>query len=188
MSKRRKTSRSKSRKQATLFQQNAAVWLFAGLVIVILMVMFSVAGNQSAAAPSFESTTLTGETVRLSDYRGQVVMLNFWATWCPPCRAEMPTIQEMYEQRQQDGFVVLAINNAEMPAQVRPFVEVLSLEFPIVLDMEAQLQRAFAIQGYPTSIFIGPDGFTYATHSGLITEADMAAYIDEGLARANSAG
>lgn len=156
----------------------------AALVVIGgALLLISSSGGFATSAPDFEATTLTGEPVRLSDYRGQVVMLNFWATWCPPCRAEMPGIQAAYEQRQDEGFTVLAINNAETPSQIQPFVQALGLNFPIVLDTTAELQRTFAIRGYPTSIFVDPQGTVYATHPGFVSEDQLESYINEGLAR-----
>lgn len=127
-------------------------------------------------APDFSAQTLTGETVKLSDYRGKPVMLNFWATWCPPCRAEMPAIQEAYEQYQAQGFTVLAINNAEPASLVAPFAEQLGLAFPIVMD-GGTLQRMFGIQSYPTSVFIRPDGAISATHNGGLSASQLERYI-----------
>ncbi|MEO8613168.1 MAG: TlpA disulfide reductase family protein [Chloroflexota bacterium] len=151
-----------------------------GVVAILgLMLMFNGGSN---AVPDFSATTITGETVHLSDYRGQVVMLNFWATWCPPCRAEMPTIEAAYEKYHDQGFAVFAINNAEQPAQIQPFAEALSLRFSIVLDTEAHLQRTFAISGYPTSLFISPDSDLYANHSGMLTPQQLDSYITTGLA------
>lgn len=180
-----KTKSAHRRQPGKPLWQQWWLWLGAGMLLVVGVLMIS-SGGLASAAPDFAATTLTGQDVRLSDYRGQVVMLNFWATWCPPCRAEMPGIQAAYAERQDEGFTVLAINNAETPAQIQPFAQSLGLQFPIVLDTSSQLQRTFGIRGYPTSIFVDAQGAVYATHPGFVSETDLEAYINEGLARSVS--
>jgi len=101
----------------------------------------------------------TGDLVRLFDYRGQTVLLNFWATWCPPCRAEMPEFQELYEERLADGdFVVLAVDLQESDAQVQRFLDELGLTFPVLMDRDAEIARHFGVRGLPASLFIDRDG------------------------------
>lgn len=165
-------------------------WLLSGFVIavtgiVVLMLIFS-SGTAGAQVPDFTATTLSGETVRLSEYKGQVVMLNFWATWCPPCKAEMPTIQAAYQQYGEQGFTVLAINNREQSSQIQPFANALALTFPIVLDTDSTLQDTFAIKGYPTSLFISDASEIYATHTGMLTPQQLDEYIATGLAKMKS--
>lgn len=178
-------SRTLSRKQqrSAKYQQQRLIWIIFGVLAAGLLIVLVAtnAANQNGGAPNFTATTLTGDSVQLSDYRGKVVMLNFWATWCPPCRAEMPSIQAAYNQYQDQGFTVLAINNAEPASQIQPFANTLALHFPIVLDTSARLQRIFGITGYPTSIFIGPEGNVYATHSGMLTPEQLTAYVQTGL-------
>lgn len=153
----------------------------AGVVALVLLIWWGTATMRSSDVPDFAATTLNGSAIRLNDYHGQVVMLNFWATWCPPCRSEMPAIQRAYERYHDQGFTVLAINDAEQPSLIQPFADSLSLSFPIVLDPESRLQDAFAINGYPTSFFIDPKGHLYATHSGMLSETQLINYIQTGL-------
>ena len=165
-------------------------WLLIGFGIgvagiVALMLIFS-RGSAGSPVPDFTATTLSGETVHLTDYKGQVVMLNFWATWCPPCKAEMPTIQIAYKQYHEQGFTVLAINNREQATQIQPFANALALTFPIVLDTDSALQDTFAIKGYPTSLFISDAGEVYATHTGMLTPQQLDGYIATGLAKMQS--
>lgn len=176
------------RKQQTPMWKKWAPLIAVAVGAVLLLAAIALprgggAGISDDGTTDFSATTLAGEDIQLSDYRGQVVMLNFWATWCPPCRAEMPTIQSVYEARQSEGFTVLAVNNAEGPELIQPFVNSLGLNFPIVLDTSTRLQRTFDIRSYPTSIFIDAQGEVYATHTGLVTQADLSRYVDEGLAR-----
>lgn len=129
----------------------------------------------------FSTTNVAGHQVSLSDYRGHVVMLNFWATWCPPCRAEMPVIESAYQQYRSQGFIVLAVNNAERADQVSAFVSQFQLTFPVLLDYSSNISQQFGIKGYPTSLFLDPKGNLYATHQGMLTALQLQTYIDRGL-------
>jgi peroxiredoxin len=94
------------------------------------------APQQGFLAPDFELKTPTGETVKLSDLRGKAVLVNLWATWCPPCREEMQTIEKVYQEYKEQGFTVLAVNMTyqDGPLAVMPFVNEQKLTFPILLD------------------------------------------------------
>jgi peroxiredoxin len=109
-------------------------------------------------APEFALETLDGQTVRLGDLRGRVVLLNFWATWCTPCRAEMPEIQNAYEANQARGFDVLAINLQERPEEIRPFLGELGLSFPVLLDREGAVSRQYLARALPASYLIDREG------------------------------
>ncbi|GKV64458.1 MULTISPECIES: redoxin domain-containing protein [unclassified Sporosarcina] len=111
-------------------------------------------------APDFELKTLEGKTVQLSDYRGQRVLLNFWATWCPPCRAEMPDMQKLYTQSNLD-VEILAVNltstenNEEV---VAPFVDEYGLTFPVLMDRSSDVSNLYSVYAYPTTYMIESDG------------------------------
>lgn len=135
-------------------------------------------------APDFEAQTLDGETVALSDYRGQTVLVNFWATWCGPCREEMPDFETIYNLHRAEGFVVLAVNNAEDRGTVRAFAGELGLTFPIVLDETGAINDTLygsAIQGYPTSLLIDPDGIIVQRFSGPVNGAQLLNALDSRL-------
>jgi peroxiredoxin len=121
------------------------------------------------AAPDFTLQTPAGEEVRLSDYRGQVVLLNTWATWCPPCRAEMPDLEAYYQQHQVDGFVVLAVNSQENPDTVAAFLGEHDFTFPVLLDPEGEVMKEYGVLGLPTSFFIDRDGIMRGVWSGQLT-------------------
>lgn len=111
-------------------------------------------------APDFELTTLEGETVRLSDYRGQRVFLNFWATWCPPCRAEMPDMQNLYEA-QDVPFEILAVNLTKSEASeenVEAFIQDFGLSFPVLLDKESIVAEGYSVTAVPSSYIIDTEG------------------------------
>ncbi|RCW67007.1 peroxiredoxin family protein [Saliterribacillus persicus] len=109
-------------------------------------------------APDFTLETLDGEQVNLSDYRGTRVFLNFWATWCPPCRAEMPDMQKLYDN---EDIQILAVNLTQSEKNVEgvsEFVEELSLTFPIPMDVESEVSTLYRVQAYPTSYLIDQEG------------------------------
>ncbi len=118
------------------------------------------APQQGFLAPDFELKTPTDESVKLSDLRGQAVLVNLWATWCPPCRAEMQSIEKMYQEYKDQGFTVLAVNMTRQddPSAVVPFANKLGLTFPILLDATGAVQHAYQLQSLPSSFFIRRDG------------------------------
>ncbi len=162
------------------FRQRAR-WIVMAVVSMGLVVFFMLLAQTPAQSYEFSTTDIAGDKVSLSDYRGQVVMVNFWATWCPPCRAEMPIIESAFEQYRGQGFVVLAVNNAERLNQVDSFATEFKLTFPVLLDYSADISYQFGIKGYPTSLFFDSKGNKYATHQGMLTEAQLNSYISTGL-------
>ncbi|MBM7707637.1 peroxiredoxin [Chryseomicrobium aureum] len=111
-------------------------------------------------APDFELVTMDGETVRLSDYRGERVFVNFWATWCPPCRAEMPDMQKLYAE-QEVPVEILAVNLTKTEGNegnVVDFIADYGLTFPILMDRESEVSDKYRVQAYPTSYLIDSKG------------------------------
>jgi len=111
-------------------------------------------------APEFTLTTLDGSTIALADLRGQAVLVNIWASWCLPCRAEMPAMQTVYEDYASQGFTILAVNatNQDSQAKAAEFVSEHQLTFPILLDIDGQVSRLYQVSALPSSFFILPDG------------------------------
>ena len=111
-------------------------------------------------APDFKYTDAQGKATSLSDFRGKTVVLNFWATWCGPCRDEMPLLQALFDDKERaaQGLVLLSVNDGEPPATVQQFMTAFGYSFPVVLDMEEVLAAAYYIRALPTTFFIGPDG------------------------------
>ena len=118
------------------------------------------APQQGFLAPNFELKTPKGETVKLSDLHGQAVLVNLWATWCPPCRAEMETIEKVYQEYQDQGFTVLAVNMTyqDEPLKVMPFVTEHRLTFPILLDETGDMANSYQLKSLPSSYFINREG------------------------------
>ncbi|VAW77324.1 Thioredoxin family protein [hydrothermal vent metagenome] len=111
-------------------------------------------------APGFTLENLDEEKLSLHDFRGQVVMLNFWATWCPPCRREIPSMESIYQDLGKDGFVVLAINEFEEPDHVFAYTGQLSVDptFPILFDRDSTVAQLYGVKGLPTTVLIDKQG------------------------------
>lgn len=109
-------------------------------------------------APDFGVPDLSGETVQLSDYRGQVVLLNFWASWCGPCRMEVPGLVALYGRYRDRGLAVLAVNLGEPREQVESFADAYQMTFPVLLDMEGQTRYLYPTRGIPTSLILDREG------------------------------
>lgn len=128
-------------------------------------------------APDFELLDLSGKPVRLSDLRGTPVMINFWATWCNPCRIEMPLIQAAAQQNPK--MVVLAVNADESVQTVQSFVEKMGLSFPILLDPESKVQIMYQVQGLPTSFFVDEDGIIKGIQIGVLSEERLSENLEK---------
>jgi peroxiredoxin len=112
-------------------------------------------------APQFSAIDLAGEEVSLDDYLGEVVLLNIWATWCGPCRVEMPPIQASYDRYKDQGFTVLAVSIDQGPRheeKVGDFAEEYGLDFPILLDPDGRITEVFRTVGVPETFVLGRDG------------------------------
>ena len=111
-------------------------------------------------APDFSLGTSDGESITLSGLRGQAVLLNIWASWCSPCRAEMPALQHIYQERASQGFVVLAVNatNQDELKAAMAFANEIGLSFPILFDHKGEVSKLYQIQALPTSFFIDKEG------------------------------
>ncbi len=114
--------------------------------------------NIGNLAPDFQLPDLDGQSISLSNLRGKPVLINFWATWCPPCRAEMPYLQEIFEEWSGKSLVVLAINVGESHSKVEEFMQSNNLSLPVLLDIKQAVAIKYNIQFFPTTFFIDKDG------------------------------
>ena len=119
-----------------------------------------------APAPDFRAMTLEGKPVSLRDYRGKVVLVNFWATWCGPCRDELPALSEAYRERKDEGFAVLAVDVREEEGDVRRFLQDIPVPFPVLLDGDGAIYNRYAVVALPTSFFVDEDGVIRAVVVG----------------------
>ncbi|MDE2749887.1 MAG: redoxin domain-containing protein [Chloroflexota bacterium] len=138
--------------------------------------------TEGKRAPAFSVETLDDVTVKLSDLRDRVVLLNFWGTWCGPCRREMPEFQKAYEEWHARGFEILAIAYNDTEAAMASFRDEFGLSFPLALDESGDVNEAYAIQTRPSSYLLGKDGVILARHFGIMTEAQLSELLHEALA------
>ena len=110
------------------------------------------------AAPEFTLSDLEGRDVSLKDYRGKIVFLNFWATWCPPCRNEMPSMEKLYRQLDGSAFAMVAVDLQESSEQVRRFVEAAGFSFTVLLDTSGRTGASYQVSGIPTTYIIDKEG------------------------------
>ena len=143
-------------------------WIILGSVVIIALALAAIyvtrdtsgevgASSAKRPAPDFTLAGLDGQ-VSLTDFRGNVVLLNFWASWCPPCLEEMPALNAYYQDHRNDGFTLLAVNVDEDPATVQSFLQANGFDFPVALDMVGAVYERYGGAGLPSSFLIGPDG------------------------------
>jgi peroxiredoxin len=147
---------------------NKAKTLLFSLALMILTIAQSTASGDSPStlhavadrpvAPEFALADMDGVMHRLSDYRGQVVIVNFWATWCPPCREEMPSMQRAWEQIQGEDMVILAIDVGEDEDTIFTFTADYPVEFPLLLDLDSRVIQEWPVRGLPTTFIVDPQG------------------------------
>jgi cytochrome c biogenesis protein CcmG/thiol:disulfide interchange protein DsbE len=135
-------------------------------------------GELRRPAPEIDLPGLDGGRVRLADHRGKVVMVNFWATWCEPCKEETPALQAVHQQLHDEGLVIIGINLRKQETDdvaIRTFITTYGVTYPIALDIEAEAARLFQISPIPTSYFIDPRGDIRFVRVGTITADEVIA-------------
>ncbi len=163
-----------------------ANWLYwiAGAIIVALVlgVYFRGGGNAPPVgpaslaghpAPSFTASTLSGTSGALEDYRGRIVVMNLWGSWCPPCRAEMPDLQRLYESYRSRDVVVLGVDQGESVQRASAFARSLRITYPILVDEQQQYGRVYAALGMPTTIVIDRSGVVVRGFDGQLSYPQM---------------
>ena len=162
--------------------------LLGGIWIAVSRVDNPIAGSSAPpnpqvgfTAPDFTLDSLSGDPITLSDLRGKVVVLNFWASWCPPCRAEMPALNAVYDKFRDQSLVVLGVNTTyqDDEAGARAAIQEWGLTFPIVFDRDGAPSRQYRVQAMPTTFFIGRDGVIRdIVFGGPMSEALVASKIE----------
>lgn len=131
-------------------------------------------------APDFQLQDIEGQTVILSNLRGNPVILNFWATWCGWCVVEMPYLQEIFSDWQDKGLVILAINKGETHAEAQEFMEINSLSFTALLDTDEAVSLKYGVSGIPVTIFIDKDGIIKENRLGAFSStAEIESYLEK---------
>ncbi len=128
--------------------------------------------------PDFTLLSLSGDRLSTEDLRGHLVLINFWATWCGPCRIEMPYFEEAYQQFGPD-LVVLAVNIDEPADQVQSFVDELGLNFNILLDTGSKIQNQYRVTAFPTTYLVDRKGVVKAQHIGTLTRSQLFEYLEQ---------
>jgi peroxiredoxin len=191
MSEQRQALRT-SRKKAQTTQNLIMLVVGIGLVLIAVAVFLALPSAQAEIrqtgssaiplgtnypAPDVQLTDLEGKPVALSNYKGQVILYNAWATWCPPCKEEMPTLEAYYQAHKNDGFVVIAIEDGEPVSEVAAFVEDYKLSFPVWPDLKYVATTAFKTNNLPTSFVIDRSGTVRLTWTGAITRDKLEKYV-----------
>jgi peroxiredoxin len=122
--------------------------------------------DASGPAPAFTLSTLNGDSAALSQYKGQVVMLNFWATWCGPCQQEMPLLDQMYKKYKPAGFTLIGVNVDKDAPPVRQLLERKPVGFPVLLDPASQVSKAYHVDEMPSTVLIDRKGNVRYLHRG----------------------
>lgn len=181
-------------------KKNTIIWIFA--ILLIGASIYTVKTNQAPgnlqaksgtpeittdstektdtkiALPDFTLTDLEGNSVSLKDFRGKNVYLNFWASWCPPCKAEMPDIEKLYQETKGTDLVILAVNIGEDKKTVAKFIGENKYNFKVLLDANSSVAQAYGISSIPVSIFIDKEGNMVNSQVGALSYEQMKGYVN----------
>ena len=146
--------------------------MMKGLRIILLVLAIFMGSSLASSgltgqtAPDFVLKSATGENLRLSEYRGDVVMINFWATWCGPCRQEMPLLDELYGRYQRVGFNLLGINIDDDSRRAMAMVNELGISFPVLFDEDKKVSKLYEVEAMPLTILLDREGTVRHVHHG----------------------
>jgi len=140
--------------------------LYAVGLAAFLASMVATADIPEGAAPDFTLKSTSGENLRLSELRGEVVMINFWASWCAPCRQEMPLLDELYNQYHPLGFTILGVNVEEDSSQAKHMLQESPVNFPVVFDNKSTVSKLYNVVAMPSTVLVDRDGNVRYLHQG----------------------
>lgn len=140
--------------------------ILAAIALLVLTAPVTGKDLDGQLAPDFALRSSQGQNLRLSEYRGQVVMINFWATWCGPCRQEMPMLNEIYDRYNDVGFTLLGVNIDENPQQALRMAERLKVTFPVLFDERKEVSKMYDVRAMPVTVMIDRDGRVRSVHQG----------------------
>ena len=187
--------------------KNIPVWLIVALVLILGFFVYGLLSNSTAesqkppvldeqskpdtaesntpnngdvpVAPDFTLTDLDGNSITLADFKGKYLILNFFATWCGVCQAEMPELEKIYQDYQGKDLVVLAVNIGEDPDKVKDYLTANNYTLPVAFDQELTTAITYRVSSIPVTFFINEEGLIEGKHSGLIDYEQMAALLDK---------
>jgi len=136
------------------------------LVTVFAATSLASSGLEGQVAPDFALKSSTGENLRLSEYRGDVVMINFWATWCGPCRQEMPLLDELYTRYERVGFNLLGVNIDDDSRRAMQMIDELGVNFPVLFDSRKEVSRLYEVEAMPVTVLVDREGNVRYVHHG----------------------
>jgi peroxiredoxin len=141
------------------------------LVLTLMVTVFAAtslasSGLEGQMAPDFALKSSTGENLRLSEYRGDVVMINFWATWCGPCRQEMPLLDELYTRYERVGFSLLGVNIDDDSRRAMQMIEELGVSFPVLFDARKEVSKLYEVEAMPVTVLVDREGNIRFVHHG----------------------
>jgi peroxiredoxin len=157
---------------------NRTIRSLRALLVAALVSVPAMAVAPQQPAPAFRLATLDGKTVALEDFKGQVVMINFWASWCDPCRQEMPLLDKLYAKYKPMGFTLLGVNVEPDPKLATGFLNKTPVTFPILLDKDSSVSKLYQVAGMPSTVIVDRKGNLRWVHKGY-KPGDENAYLDQ---------
>jgi thiol-disulfide isomerase/thioredoxin len=149
----------------------------AAVAAALAISLPALAGNTSGPAPSFTLTSSAGQDVSLAQYKGQVVMINFWASWCGPCRQEMPLLESIYKKYNRMGFTLLGVNVEPNSQAANDWLKATPVSFPILYDKDSKVSKLYDVAGMPSTVIIDRSGNLRVLHRGY-KPGDENEYLD----------
>ena len=140
--------------------------LFGFVLSVLAATSLASSGMEGQPAPDFALKSSSGENLRLSEYRGDVVMINFWATWCGPCRQEMPLLDELYTRYQRVGFNLLGVNIDDDSRRAMKMIDELGVNFPVLFDARKEVSKLYEVEAMPVTVLVDREGTVRHVHHG----------------------
>ena len=140
--------------------------LLGAILVILTASSLASSSLEGRAAPDFVLKSASGENLRLSEYRGDVVLINFWATWCGPCRQEMPLLDELYGRYQRVGFNLLGVNIDDDSRRAMQMVQELDVSFPVLFDESKEVSKLYEVEAMPVTILVDREGTVRHVHHG----------------------
>ena len=140
--------------------------LLGAILVIFTASTLAASSLEGQVAPDFVLKSATGENLRLSEYRGDVILINFWATWCGPCRQEMPILDDLYGRYQRVGFNLLGVNIDEDSRRAMQMVQELGVNFPVLFDENKEVSKLYEVEAMPVTILVDREGIVRHVHHG----------------------